>query len=436
MQYLQLHAPTRDRPRSAAAVTRCVAVGVPAEVHRRAGGASQRTAFTLVEMLAVITILGILASLISVAVVAAKKKIAVMKVTNEIRGLETALAAWKARFGEYPPDLAGVRDNAANPLGNVDSDPTNYYNNGTATTQTFTRATLFTHLQTAFPRYSWAATWYVMGGNGPYGFAQSMITARVDPALLDPSTALVLWLGGMPVPNSVDSSGNITSVLKQLNGLSTNPGNPFDNNANRIAPFFQFDTARLRAIYLDSNNMPQPQTSWPATNLIAFQYLPDLPTSGPTPQPYIYFSARSNYAWAVPNNSGRTVAARGYDPRFQYWPTYESSYTISEIANTLSNGAITPTKYTIHVRPYFHLSPGKGINEWFNSDTCQIICAGLDGLYGAISVDSPDGGTNQTARSNPGVPYAPTYTDNLGNGMVGNGHFDNITNLGVIEDIP
>ena len=75
-----------------------------------------------------------------------------------------------------------------------------------------------------------------------------MIAAGIDPLLLDPSTALVLWLGGMPV-RDVDSSGNIIAVHKQLNGLSSNPGNPFDNNAARIEPFFQFDTSRLRAIY-------------------------------------------------------------------------------------------------------------------------------------------------------------------------------------------
>ena len=78
--------------------------------------------------------------------------------------------------------------------------------------------------------------------------------------------------------------------------------------------------------------MPQLQTTWPATNLIAFQYLPDLP-SGVTPQPYIYFSARSNYSWTAPATPGNAVVARGYDPRFQYWPTYFSSNTIGGVCS-------------------------------------------------------------------------------------------------------
>jgi prepilin-type N-terminal cleavage/methylation domain-containing protein len=384
------------------------------QCRRLAAGAKR--GFTLVEMLAVITIIGILASLISVAVVAAARKARVLKIVNEIHGLETALSAWKDRFGDYPPDFAGVNDTAS----------TKTYNNSSWTTAQFAQSSLYMHLQNAFPRYGNAASWG--------GFGSNVLSSGIDSRLLDPSTALVFWLGGMPLLNTA-STGSGIAILKQLNGFSANPGNPFDTNTSRIAPFFQFDSTRLQAIYYSTNG-PVVQTTWPATNPIAFQYVPDLSGTVNAPQPYVYFSARTYFSWNWPGSSSGPVVARGYDPRFQYWPTYDNQYTITEMANVLSSGAITPTKYTIHVRPYFHLTAAStGITEWFNSDKFQIICTGLDGLYGAISVDSPGVGTNQAPRSNPGVPYAPTYTDSQGNGMVGTGHFDNITNFGVIEDI-
>jgi hypothetical protein len=75
------------------------------------------------------------------------------------------------------------------------------------------------------------------------------------------------------------------------------------------------------------------------------------------------------------------------------------------------------------------------ITEWFYPDRFQIICAGLDGLYGAISEDaggsSPPTPVLGTVVAAPHVPGPPTSYN-----LVGQGHFDNITNMGVIEDIP
>ena len=381
-----------------------------------------RAAFTLVEMLVVITIIAILASLISVAVVAAKKKIIVMKVVNEINGLQTALEAYKHRFGDYPPDFAGVND-----PNSVTAKP---YNNGSMTTQAFAQATVARHLQSAFPRMGGAATVWT-------STTAKLSVALVDATLLDPSTALAFWLGGMPMPATVDSKNNPASVLKQLTGFSSDSEYPFDNGTVRIAPFFQFDTSRLQAISTGSLSMHPPQfQSMPTTNasiLVAFRYYPDLSTTGTTPQPYIYFSARSNYSCTLQTPTG-SVPARGYDTRFQYWPTYDNLHDfINETPNILnSSGNLTPTKYSINVRPYFHLSHSNGISEWFNSDKFQIICTGLDGQYGAISQDTtPPSNNNQLPRGNsPAAPLVPAYSN-----IQGDGHFDNITNMGIIEDI-
>ena len=191
-----------------------------------------------------------------------------MRVVNEIHGLEQALTAWKEKFGDYPPDFAGVND----------TDKTKYYNNSSWTTAQFAQATVYMHLQNAFPRYGNASNWTNISSN--------LKSSGIDSTLLDPSTALVFWLGGMPVLMT-DSSGNVNGILKQLNGFSADPGNPFDTSASRIPPFFQFDTSRLIAISAntvantsvgrdDQPISPQPMPVTGSTTQIAFQYVPDL----------------------------------------------------------------------------------------------------------------------------------------------------------------
>jgi prepilin-type N-terminal cleavage/methylation domain-containing protein len=71
---------------------------------------SQREAFTLIELLVVIAVIGILAALIFpvIGVIKDKEKIGVAK--SELAQVESALNAYKARFGTYPPD------NPASPL--------------------------------------------------------------------------------------------------------------------------------------------------------------------------------------------------------------------------------------------------------------------------------------------------------------------------------
>jgi len=69
-----------------------------------------RRGFTLVEMLVVVAIIGILASLITVvavkAMATAKKAVVVM----EFSELDRTLNAYKAKYNEFPPDGADQTD--------------------------------------------------------------------------------------------------------------------------------------------------------------------------------------------------------------------------------------------------------------------------------------------------------------------------------------
>ena len=143
--------------------------------------------FTLVELLVVITIIGVLAALISVAGGRVRRTVVNARMKSEVMLMQDALVAFKERFGMFPPDGT----------------------NNTATQQ---------FLATAFPRYT--------------GRLPSSVT-------ITPSTALYFWLGNGP--NGLNPPGGLA-------GFSANPTNPFDSNPARIGPFFNFDTGRVRSI--------------------------------------------------------------------------------------------------------------------------------------------------------------------------------------------
>ncbi|MDO4574578.1 MAG: type II secretion system protein [Planctomycetia bacterium] len=65
---------------------------------------TRRSGFTLVELLTVIIIIAMLAGMITGAVMSAVASVNQSVIRQEISQLELALNAYKAEFGEYPPD--------------------------------------------------------------------------------------------------------------------------------------------------------------------------------------------------------------------------------------------------------------------------------------------------------------------------------------------
>src|SRR3954449_7092999 len=68
-------------------------------------GLTRRRGFTLVEVLVAITIIGILASFITVSAMGALKHSRRSEIKQEIDRLDTAFELLKSRYGEYPPNL-------------------------------------------------------------------------------------------------------------------------------------------------------------------------------------------------------------------------------------------------------------------------------------------------------------------------------------------
>src|SRR4051812_46442159 len=63
-----------------------------------------RTAFTLVELLVVITIISVLAALITVAAIGALKKAQEARIKAEINQIATAVDEYKNKTTAYPPN--------------------------------------------------------------------------------------------------------------------------------------------------------------------------------------------------------------------------------------------------------------------------------------------------------------------------------------------
>ncbi len=161
-----------------------------------------RRGFTLIEMLAVVVIIGILASLITVAALNALTRAKEAKIKLEIDQLAMALSEYKNQYGDYPPDS----------LTNTDA--------------------VKRHLARAFPR------------------------ADIDDLMdslpnITPASALVFWLGGKPDANGVPD------------GFNADPRNPFAPGGSRTKPLFEFKQERLA---MDENGSPAyyPETGTPA----------------------------------------------------------------------------------------------------------------------------------------------------------------------------
>jgi prepilin-type N-terminal cleavage/methylation domain-containing protein len=196
-----------------------------------------RRSFTLVEMLVVVVIIGILAGLITGAAMIAQRAARKAALKTELADIEAALAAYKEKLGDYPPD---------------------------GTDPNLVRA----HLLKAFPNSKNTAV-----------------------PTMDPSTALVFWLGGY-----------FDTTTGTFTGFSANPRDPFQTSSvtpSRIGPFYEFKKEQLVAA--GSSTFP------------LYRYLPN--NGNATSEPIVYFRARANGAYPTTPAPGTTGCKACLDTR-------------------------------------------------------------------------------------------------------------------------
>jgi prepilin-type N-terminal cleavage/methylation domain-containing protein len=158
-------------------------------------GGRRRPAFTLVEMIVVMAIIGVLAAILIPTLRAAMVRAKVTAIAGDLANLDAALNQFKEKYGNYPPDFSNA---------NV----------------------LTRHVQKAWPRATanelriFLAIAYHRGSgiSGPQWE-------------IDPAEALVFWLGGF----SEDPQHPFTG-----------PGGPFSGGErNQDNAYFPFDASRL-----------------------------------------------------------------------------------------------------------------------------------------------------------------------------------------------
>ncbi|RLS83295.1 MAG: prepilin-type N-terminal cleavage/methylation domain-containing protein [Planctomycetota bacterium] len=360
-----------------------------------APSSARRNGFTLVELLAVIMIIAMLAGLLTPAVMKSMSSSRAAAVKAEIELLSTALMNYKNEYGSLPPsDMRGLWSGGA-----VDRTHPAYK-----------------HLQRIFPRISEVESNGVPnpGNFSPYYFMSQM----------SPAQALVFW----------------------LQGYFDNPQYPLTNNTQLVAATPRAGTAtanRNKLFDFDESRLLAATAYWPAAPFVL---------------PFNPVSSQEFFTRNAANLAGNAFA-RDYPVYFPgqantglpYVYFSSSSYSTSPTANVTSAVGNSRDLYytaigngnTTAIAPYFNSSNctvNPSQQSWaqlhMNPDTFQLIAAGADGTYGNLVSGFPSD-CALTPLTSPLQPF-PNSSQQIGpftsvqnKDGTNPGHEDNITNFAI-----
>ncbi len=257
----------------------------------------RRTAFTLIELLIVIAIIGILIGFLVPAVGGALKRARVTSVRAEISQLETAIGKFRSVYNMDPPSSIMLYENPANNNGWTSASPS------AAAIQS--RALI----RQLWPQFNFAAVRDINGNNN----------FNDVPIALSQGECLVFFLGGMngnTVPGSATADNNNPLHIGACTGFSKNPADPFARGGAREAPQFEFLPARFTDI--NSNGFPEyrdpiPSQKWPYIYYSGYDgtgYAPLEFGGGALSEPYRTGTALAAPLWK-PNSY--QIISPGYD---------------------------------------------------------------------------------------------------------------------------
>lgn len=326
------------------------------QIQRRAG---LRRAFTLVEMLTVIVIIGILAALIAGATIYARARAREAAIYAQVKQLEAALMEYKNQFGEFPPDFSGL-------------------NSSDKLIQEKAMQDLRRHLRKRWPRYA-------AGADPVTQFGNDLQSLGIDPTKLDPASALVFWLGGLP--EEVPAAGEAYKPA----GFFADEEHPFQVGRPRTGSLFEFDPTKIVT----------------QDNVGILRYY----TEGLDSSPLVYFRASRN-----PQTG-----------RFEYGtPDKDGKFTPASYTHTSDNNSDPKANQSNIAVPYLEWDPTAGAPPdasdpavkrlWRNPETFQIIHPGLDGVFGNSRIAN-------------GSTVLFRYTKSGINFSANGGDYDNITNF-------
>ena len=353
-----------------------------------------RNAFTLVEMLVVIVIIGILVGLTAATLGPARVAARNGAINAEIKQLDMDLQNYKNEFGELPPTFIDI--NIVEETGD---------DSAFQGRQDDARNAVIRHLRKAFPRYvpgrprgnppanpdtlpcvaDGTGDVYDEFANDVYYAYKHPITGvpSIDPRLFDPASALVFWLGGLP--EQVPAVGGQWIPA----GFHSDPQMPFKTGAPRKQPLFEFKADRVEREQALVSCYP-----WHASSLPAVHHLRYYPKS--VKAPYVYFRARRRGAnWQYCVEWDATPPPAGPIP---------VPYAYYHIVMDGEPDNICVAYRDPQDPPY-----------WRNYDTYQIIAAGLDGHFGNVApLDSAGLARNRVTKTKGGY-FSDYDSDNLAN---------------------
>ncbi|MBW3598286.1 MAG: prepilin-type N-terminal cleavage/methylation domain-containing protein [Planctomycetes bacterium] len=281
---------------------------------------SPRPGFTLVEMLVVIVIIGLLAAILIPAIYAAVTNAREAAISAEITQLEMAVESYKNANNDYPP---------------------NFYEDYTNTP--WTQTVLFRHLRRVSRSAGEVMTSWDNAANGNPLLGTADPSATTTPKTqIDAAESLVFWLGGLSKSaTSPLTGGNCPLIPVTTTSVSSRVMIERDNS------YFEFREDRLTD--LDGDGLPE-----------------YIPPQGPN-VPYVYFDGRSydNLPDVVPSGSPDGIPD---DDRYAQYPA------LTDTAGLASQFG--------RVRPYVVGTNAGGYPVYANDGKFQILCAGMDGLYG------------------------------------------------------
>jgi prepilin-type N-terminal cleavage/methylation domain-containing protein len=368
-----------------------------------APSSARRSGFTLVELLAVIMIIALLAALVTPAVMKSLSSSRAAAVKAEIELLNTALMNYKNEYGSFPPsDMRGLWNNTTNSVN--------------------TGHPAYKHLQRIFPRIA-----------EPTG--APLVAPVASPyywmAQMSPAQALVFWLQGF-FDNPRYPLTNYDPVTSQP-VLSVNMPRAGTANANRNK-LFDFDESRLYAadVYWAVSSPFGPIgtgyqaffTRNAAPSAFAREYPVYFPNQANTGLPYVYFSS-SGYSTLLPNpffasTSVTAAIGPGLLPDLFYTATSLNgdNSAIVPYFNTANCAILTPPPNPQFSWAQLHMNP----------DTFQLIAAGADGTYGSAAAGFPLRAPVSFSYPAPSGQVAVGPIDSVRNVS---GHEDNITNFAI-----
>lgn len=356
----------------------------------------RRQGFTLVELLVVITVIGILAGLAIPAVMGALKAAKVSAMKTELENLSQGIEAYKTKYGDYPPDFSNwdvVRRHYLKIFPDIDA----------------SELTLLYRLCD-----------FVADDSA----AQIDTTVDAYPgSVMDRAEALVWALGGFssdPQYPFTGTGGPLVMLPAAAASATTQRDEPqnYQYNTERDNSFVEFDSSRLSVVAFDpalgtatyanrTRSGDEPPASY---NLVSAAtgalFLPDLfPTYAlyQDSSPAVYFDSRT-YGYVDTSVSAASTAFNGYA---RYVDNATDIDGVRPMYSDSANANLVPSGSG---GTYATLSESVRAWNFMNPQTFQILTPGLDRRFGAITdLDGPTGGPSNAV---------PVYFQYKSGGMV------------------